>query len=193
MKLKDKIKEKRIKEVALQLVSEEGIAGVKMKRIAKVAQLSPSMIYTYFDNKEDLLSQIFKDCIKKITKAMNGQRDENLPYKMQVFQEFKAIIDLKRDKSVEYNFFRNFLQSPYFKNYHQEILLEEIGKFILTLLAEGQTKMIIRDDVDTMLLAALLTGFTDKLQYMHQNCFIDLNKKAIIDQAFSIFWDGIRQ
>lgn len=192
MKRKDVTKEEKIKEVTLRLVASDGIAGVKMSRIAKVAQLSPSMIYTYFKNKEDLLLNVFRDCLKILVQSLVSQRVENVPYKAKIFHDFNIIIQLKLNKSKEYTFFRSFIQSPYFQEDHNQLMMDDGGNHLIKLFVEGQEAMIVKDQVDIFLLMAMFDGFSDKLVELHQNKRIDLNQKSIED-AFTLLWDAIRQ
>jgi AcrR family transcriptional regulator len=192
MKQKDERKEQRIKQVTLELVSSSGIAGMKMNQIAQIAQISPSMIYTYFKSKEDLLNQVFRDCVKKMALNFLILQQENLPFEIKLEQYFKKILSIKLKHTKEYNFFLNFKQSPYFKTAHYQSLLENEGNHLANLLANGQQDMIIKEAVPIEFFLALLDGFTNQLINLHEKHRVQLDKKNL-DIAFSLFWDGIRQ
>ena len=192
MKLKDETKELKIKAVTLDVVAEKGIAGVKISHVAKIAQLSPSMIYTYFKNKEDLLFQIFRDCIRDLINMVVGQRENELPYKAKLAQDFENVIKIKLIKSKEYSFLKNFIRSPYFKQDYHQMLMDEGGKHIFSLFEEGQEKMILKDEIKIEILFALFDGLSDKLIELHQSQKIELTPQ-ITQQAFSLLWDGLRQ
>ena len=192
MKITFRAKEHKFKQATLRLVAEEGFAGVKMGRVAKLAELAPSMIYTYFKNKEDLLYQIFRDCIKNLVKDLTQLRDDSKPYKARVYEDFKNVLNLKLSKSMEYNFFTNYIKSPFFKEDYHNIIMQEGGMKLIQLFLEGQEKMIVKDHVNVFLIMALFDGFTDKLVEFHRTKRIELSSDVIND-SFSLLWDSIRQ
>ena len=192
MKPKDEIKEQKIKEVTLEVVVEKGMAGVKMNHVAKAAQISPSMIYTYFKNKEDLLFQVFRDCIRNLINEVIVQRQEELPFKARLARDFENIISLKLNKSKEYNYIRKFIHSPYFKSEYRQILDTDAGKYLFALFEEGQKKMILKDHIPIDILFALFDGISDRLVDFHKTQKIQLTPE-ITQQAFSLVWDGLRQ
>lgn len=191
MKVKDQAKEQRIKEVTMQLVAQEGMAGVKISKVAKEAGLSPSMIYTYFKNKEELVESIFWEVAKKIFSRLEDKRDKTLPFKLQFRRSFKDMVALKINKSLEFEYFSCFVKSPFFKSeYHQMIL--DNSKGLIELINEGRKDLIIKDDVPVNLILALGGGFVEKLLEFHHNNILKLDEE-IVDEAFDLFWDGIKQ
>ncbi|MEM1321902.1 MAG: TetR/AcrR family transcriptional regulator [Bacteroidota bacterium] len=192
MKLKDEVKEARIKEVTLQLVAEEGLSGITMNRVAAAAGFSASMIYTYFKGKTDLIEQTFLECIERLKVIPEKINQKGIPFKVKVSLYFQYMLEVKCSKSSEYNFFKSFKQSSYYKKKHQDILIKNLSKSTFDLLEEGRNYMILKNELDPLLLAALLDGFTEKLAEIHHQQIIDLNQQ-MVENAFSIFWDGIRQ
>ena len=61
MRCKDTNKQQRIKEAVVQLILREGLSGLSMNKIAKEAGVSPATIYIYYENKEQMLADIFRD------------------------------------------------------------------------------------------------------------------------------------
>ncbi|MFN0223999.1 TetR/AcrR family transcriptional regulator [Paenibacillus sp. KR2-11] len=45
----------------IQLLNEIGFSDISMSKIAKRAHVSPSTIYVYFENKEDMLSKLYSN------------------------------------------------------------------------------------------------------------------------------------
>lgn len=191
MKVKDKAKEERIKQVTLEIVAQEGLAGLKISKVAKEAELSPSMIYTYFKNKEELIDSVFWEVVKAIFDRLESQRDSNLPFKLQFRQQFHRFMALKLTKSIEFEYFSSFVKSPYFKPEYHKMIIEN-SRGMLELIREGRRKMIIKDNVPIDLILALGGGFMEKLVEFHQNEVMIMDE-ATIDQAFELLWDGVKQ
>lgn len=65
MRNKDFDKQNRIKEAMIQLILRDGIDGTSMSKIAKKAGVSPATIYVYYESKEDMLSEVFREYARK--------------------------------------------------------------------------------------------------------------------------------
>ena len=65
MRNKDFDKQNRIKEAMIQLILQDGIDGTSMSKIAKKAGVSPATIYVYYESKEDMLSEVFREYARK--------------------------------------------------------------------------------------------------------------------------------
>lgn len=59
MRSKDENKEIVIRDKAIEMIVKEGFHGLSMHKLAKAADISPSTIYIYFDNKEDMLNKLY--------------------------------------------------------------------------------------------------------------------------------------
>ncbi|PZF72505.1 TetR/AcrR family transcriptional regulator [Taibaiella soli] len=61
MRPKSVVKEEAIVNIALQIISEEGLENLSMQKLAQAANISPRTIYLKYENKEDLLIKLFID------------------------------------------------------------------------------------------------------------------------------------
>ena len=61
MRLKDEDKQRRIKEAMVRLFLREGIDGTSISKIAREAGVSTATIYVYYDNKEEMLAEVFRE------------------------------------------------------------------------------------------------------------------------------------
>ena len=61
MRTKDPDKQHRIKEALVQMILTEGIQGTSVSKIAKAAQVSPATIYVYYESKEEMLAEVFRE------------------------------------------------------------------------------------------------------------------------------------
>ena len=82
MRKKDDEKEKSIKEAVIKLILQEGFHGTSISKIAKEAGVSPATVYIYYENKEVMLQDIYREyseeifdyILSKIKKGMGGQQ-----------------------------------------------------------------------------------------------------------------------
>ena len=61
MRKKDFEKEQRVKEAVIKLILEEGFEGASISKIAREAGVSPATVYIYYDNKEQMLTSIYRE------------------------------------------------------------------------------------------------------------------------------------
>ncbi|SHK14436.1 transcriptional regulator, TetR family [Anaerocolumna jejuensis DSM 15929] len=82
MRKKDDEKEKSIKEAVIKLILQEGFHGASISKIAKLAGVSPATVYIYYENKENMLQDIYSEyseevydyLINKVDVSMGGQQ-----------------------------------------------------------------------------------------------------------------------
>jgi AcrR family transcriptional regulator len=61
MRARDENKIAAIRQHALEMIVNEGFDGFSMQKLAKAAGVSPATIYIYFQDKEDLILQLYKE------------------------------------------------------------------------------------------------------------------------------------
>ncbi|WP_160688620.1 TetR/AcrR family transcriptional regulator [Clostridium sp. C2-6-12] len=66
MRRKDDEKQKSIKEAVIKLILKEGFHGTSISKIAKEAGVSPATVYIYYENKEIMLQDIYREYSEEI-------------------------------------------------------------------------------------------------------------------------------
>ncbi|BCN29311.1 TetR/AcrR family transcriptional regulator [Anaeromicropila herbilytica] len=61
MRKKDDEKKNCIKSAVMKLMLEEGFQGTSVSKIAKTAGVSPATVYIYYENKDAMLREIYKE------------------------------------------------------------------------------------------------------------------------------------
>lgn len=82
MRRKDDEKQKSIKEAVIKLILKEGFHGASISKIAKEAGVSPATVYIYYENKEVMLQEIYREysedifdyLFDKINNCNNGEQ-----------------------------------------------------------------------------------------------------------------------
>ena len=66
MRKKDDEKQKRIKNAVMRLILEQGFAGTSISKIAREAGVSPATVYIYYENKEEMLKDIYVEYSEEV-------------------------------------------------------------------------------------------------------------------------------
>ncbi|MDP4090819.1 MAG: TetR/AcrR family transcriptional regulator [Bacillota bacterium] len=66
MRKKDDEKQRNIKKAVIKLILEEGFHGTSISKIAKEAGVSPATVYIYYENKDMMLQDIYREYSEEI-------------------------------------------------------------------------------------------------------------------------------
>lgn len=97
MRVKDLNKIESILSATIELVHEVGVFQISMKKISQKAGISAGTIYTYFESKEDLISQAYV----KIHEDMS----------VQIAQGLEELSDKEKFITICMNFYREFTRN----------------------------------------------------------------------------------
>jgi AcrR family transcriptional regulator len=115
MRIKDDIKETNIRKVAIKMIVEKGFDGLSMQKLAKAAQISPSTIYVYFKNREDLLNQLYLDVQEKFEKDALKDFDPEMNFEKGLWLQWLNRYKNIKNNPTEFYFSEQFRNSPLIK------------------------------------------------------------------------------
>jgi len=90
------VKQKQIKDAALELFAREGYHSTSISKIAKAAGISKGLMYNYFDSKEELVMSLLKEGMDKLTELFDPDKDGVLTgdeFDFFVEKSFDAVIE----------------------------------------------------------------------------------------------------
>lgn len=153
-------RQQEIIETALGLIHEKGIQGLTIKNIAQRLGITEPAIYRHFENKIQILVALL-DLLKKNTSGIfqaELNSDEPAVQKIErLFEKhFKSFADMPSLASVVFS-------EELFRNEEKLIgkiseVIEHNNQTLLSILAKGQQKNEIRNDIDTGHLAVFIMG-----------------------------------
>ena len=189
MRTKDDKKKAALFKATVKLVNEIGFVASSVSKIAKEAAISPSTIYVYYQNKEDLLVSIYIDIKIDISEAMLQNFNDSLPIRDILKNTWHGMFDYISKNRSNYQYVEQFANSPYSTLVDKDALDEHFIPLI-TVVRSGIEQKIIKN-VDRNLLAAFLFHPISRLAnpYLCQGHELDENA---IDTAFSMAWDAIK-
>ena len=115
MRNKDENKEAIIREKAIEMIVEKGFDGLSMQKLAKAANLSASTIYIYFENREDLLNQLYIKVEKEFEQDALKGFDKNAPFATGLWQQWLARFQNVMKNPTAFMFYNQFRNSPLIK------------------------------------------------------------------------------
>lgn len=112
MRRKDDDKEKNIKEAVVKLILQEGFHGTSISKIAKLAGVSPATVYIYYENKEIMLHEIYKEYSEDLFDYVLEQVDEKKQSQCLIEDLIRSYYQYICDYSEIYHFVDQFSNCP---------------------------------------------------------------------------------
>lgn len=124
MRVKDEKKYEAISNAAITLICEQGLAGTSMSKIAKASGVSAATIYVYFENKEAMISELYRTCKKKMSEDLLQGFRPNGEFKSEFHKLWNNLFDYALKGSKEFAFLQQFESSPHLTKECQEYAKE---------------------------------------------------------------------
>ena len=188
---------------ASRLFMEKGIAATSMDDIAKAAGYSKATLYVYFKNKEEIISILVLNSMKKlydyISSALAQHESTEARYNficrglVQYQEEFPFYFRMVLDKiNIDFESHDNL---PEEKETFQ--IGEEINEKIKHFLLSGMAKGDLRSDLEIIpaifnfwgMLSGIIQLAANKEEYIIKS--MGLSKKQFLDYGFSLVYHSI--
>ncbi len=173
----------------LLLINNGGIQEASMAKIAKEANVSPATIYLYFENKQDLVNQLYIEVKTNFTsKAFQGYDSES-PVKRSFEQIWFNMSAFKLNQKEEASFLSQCDNTPLIdeKTLREGLILLQP---LFDLWLRGQKEGIIKD-ISPFLLYAYTIYPMAFLMNMQKRELYQLDD-AVLKVAFQAAWDSIK-
>jgi len=191
MALLQKSIEKRtaLLKATLALINNGGIQEASMAKIAKQANVSPATIYLYFENKQDLVNQLYLEVKTEFTSKAFLQYDAKAPTKKSFEQIWFNMAHFKLYQNEEAAFLSQCDNTPLID---QETLHKglELLQPLFELWKRGQHEGIIKNISPFLLYAYTIYPMAFLLNMQKRECYpID---DTVLKSAFQAAWDSIK-
>ena len=186
-------KRERILRAAIQVFAEKGFFQAKISEIAAVAQVADGTIYLYFDNKDDLLIQVFEEIMVRfidgLKEALEGT-DEASERIGRVIEHHLSMVEAPPDIAAVIAV--ELRQSPKFMKEYKNPKFAQYMRSIAAIIEEGARMGTFRSDGDPIIAARALCGMLDEvvLSWVLVGRRFDLRHSA--EQVQLIFMHGTR-
>ena len=187
---KSQIKRNALVNATIKLVNNQGFHAAPMSKIAKLADVSPGTIYLYFENKQDLVDQVYIE----VKAAFSNYAFQDYNEGMSVEEGFeiiwKNIADFKLNKIEEAMFLSQCDNSPIIDEPGRKEGLKHLQP-LLDLWDRGVKEGILKPVSPYMLYAFSIYPIAF-LMNMQQRELYELNPEHIED-AYKMAWNSIKK
>lgn len=192
-----------IASVASELFAERGISATSMDDIAKAAGYSKATLYVYFENKEEIVSKLVLDSMKKlcsyISSALQLQTSTRAKYDLickeltRYQDEYPFYFKMMLDKINV-----NFENQDFFPEEKESYEIgEEINEMIKGLLLSGIESGDLRRDIELMpisfscwgMLSGLILLAANKKDYIQKT--MDMSRNEFLQHGFNMIYQSI--
>ena len=192
-----------IASVASELFAECGISATSMDDIAKAAGYSKATLYVYFENKEEIVSILVLDSMKKlcsyISSALQLQTSTRAKYDLickeltRYQDEYPFYFKMMLDKINV-----NFENQDFFPEEKESYEIgEEINEMIKGLLLSGIERGDLRRDIELMptsfscwgMLSGLILLAANKKDYIQKT--MDMSRNEFLQHGFNMIYQSI--
>ena len=186
---KSQLKREALLNATISLVNNDGFHAAPMSKIAKMASVSPGTIYLYFENKQDLINQVYIEVKKAFTQFAFKDYKEHFPVEKGFKKIWKNIAEFKLKQVDEALFLSQCDNTPMIDESSRQEGLKHLRPLI-ELWERGITEGIIKP-VSPYMLYAFTVYPIAFLMNMQQRAVFKLTQKHV-DEAYEMAWNSIK-
>ncbi|WP_445736851.1 TetR/AcrR family transcriptional regulator [Mariniflexile sp.] len=186
---KSQIKKEALVRATINLVNNNGFHAAPMAKIAKMAEVSPGTIYLYFENKQDLINQVYIDVKAAFSKFAFKDYQEDFSVEKGFENIWKNIAEFKLKEVEEAMFLSQCDNTPMIDEPSRKEGLKHLQP-LLNLWERGQKEGIIKPVSPYMLYAFSIYPIAF-LMNMQQRGLYELTP-VHINEAYEMAWNSIK-
>ncbi|RNC68039.1 MAG: TetR/AcrR family transcriptional regulator [Desulfuromonadales bacterium] len=186
-------KRDEIVRAALELIAEHGFHGAPMAMIADRAGVGAGTIYRYFENKDLLITELYREVEGRSFPAIMEGYVPEAPVRERFLHLSTALLRYFINNSLEFRFVEQFHNSPYGVEFRRERLLGKMeDRFVYRELFESGVAQGVVKDFPLPVLFALALGPILAVARDHILGFIALDD-VLITRTIEACWDAVRR
>ncbi|EKD42643.1 MAG: hypothetical protein ACD_73C00075G0006 [uncultured bacterium] len=188
-------KRQKIMQAATKVFAEQGFYNSTVADVARVAEVADGTIYLYFKNKDDLLISIFEHSMDFFIQAVREEIDlvDDPIEKLRKFVLLHLKLVQKNQNLSQVIQIELRQSAKFIKEYANEKFFQYLG-LIETILVEGKSKKLFREDINPGILKRALFGALDEISLewvLMKKKRYDVEEAA--EQLCNVFIVGIKR
>ncbi len=178
-----------IYQATLRLVLKQGFSGLRMGDVAKEASVATGTLYIYFQDKNDLINQLYLWLKNKTVAAYMDGYDSSQPFMSNFRKLWFQYAQVSLASPQESAFLEQYYRSPFLSE-EVRSTAEHLLQPIYDLLALGKNEHLVKDFPTELLIAQLMGPIHELVRYHAEGKFCVAQN--ILEQAFRLAWDSIK-
>ena len=186
-------KREEIARAALALIAVHGFHGAPLAMIADRAGVGTGTIYLYFENKDVLIAEIYKDIEDRVYPLIMEGYEPEKPVRERFLHLGAALLRFFIENPLDFRYLVQFHNSPYGVAFRRDNILGQKRNCNVyrELLEAGVDEQVIKN-LPLVILFALAFGPLLTVARDHILGFISLDD-SLIARTVEACWDGIRR
>jgi AcrR family transcriptional regulator len=186
-------KREEIVRAALELIGEHGFHGAPMAMIAERAGVGAGTIYRYFENKDVLITELYREVEEKLYAVLLEGYATEKPFRERFLHLGTVLLRYFMENPLYFRYLEQFHNSPYGVAFRRDKFLGKKGgcDVFRELFEDGVSQQVMKN-LPLVILFALAFGPLLTVARDHILGFISLDD-ALIAQTVEACWDGIRR
>ena len=186
-----KVEDKRaaVLQAMMELVTEHGFHGTAMSMVAKRAGVAAGTIYHYFESKEEVINELYKELKQQMGAALMQESSRKGTIKDRFFEFYFNLYHYFVEHPDQFHFLEQYSNSPYIS----QTAREENKRFdqpVLDFLQQGIELGVMRP-LDLRIMIALVYGHVVSLAKLNLSQEMTITQEQL-EQAAQSSWDGVR-
>jgi len=186
-------KRDEIVRAALELIAENGFHGAPMAMIAEKAGVGAGTIYRYFENKDVLINELYRDLEGRLYAVLMEGYSAEKPVRERFLHLGTAILRYCISNPLDFRYLEQFHNSPYGVVHRRDKILGDTDQkdVYRELFEEGLAQQDVKQ-LPMVVLFALAFGPLITVARDHILGFVVLDE-ALIEQTIAACWDGLKR
>lgn len=186
-------KRDEIVRAALEIIAEHGFHGAPMAMIADQAGVGAGTIYRYFENKDVLITELYRELEERIYTAVLAGYAPDKPIRERFIYLGTAVLGYFIANPLDFRYLEQYHNSPYGVACRRDKLMGEREErdIYRELFEEGVEQQVVKD-FPLVVLFALTFGPLLAVARDHILNFIVLDDDLIL-RTIEACWDGVKR
>ena len=186
-------KREEIIKAALELIAEQGFHGAPMASIAERAGVGAGTIYRYFENKDVLINDLYRELEERIQRFVQEGYATAAPFRARFIHLGSALLRYFINNPLEFRYVEQFHNSPYGVAVRRDKILgnRQGCNAFKDLFEQGLAQQVLKD-FPLVILFDLAFGPLLNMARDHILGFVELDD-AMITRVIEACWDGVRR
>jgi len=185
MRKKDDEKQNSIKKAVINSILKEGLHGTSMSKIAKEAGVSPATVYIYYQNKEMMLQDIYREYSEEVFSYLLNKTNEDMDGKELIEVLIKSYYAYIKDNEEIFNFVEQFSCCPVLSN--QCVTMKGIFS-LYNLFDDLKGKKIVKNFRNDSLSAII---FSPIKSISNNHCIKEEEREDILEEMIKIIQEAL--